>query len=52
MEESARISRGKLHNLVDYDLNQLDLLVIPGGAGCITSLSDFGEKFEKNDGSP
>ena len=47
MEEAARISRGKLHNLVDYDLKQLDLLVIPGGAGCITSLSDFGEKFEK-----
>lgn len=47
MEESARISRGKLFDLAQYDFSLLDMLVIPGGTGCIKNLSDFSEKLKE-----
>ena len=46
LEESARIARGKISSLKDNDFSDLDMLVIPGGAGCITNLSDFAKKGE------
>lgn len=44
IEESARISRGNIYALSNYDSSQLDAVVMPGGGGCISSFSDFAEK--------
>ncbi|GAB4225016.1 MAG: isoprenoid biosynthesis glyoxalase ElbB [Bacteroidales bacterium] len=42
--ESARIARGKIKNLKEYDPGQFDGLVFPGGFGAAKNLSDFAFK--------
>lgn len=44
LTESARISRGHVEDLENFDYSSLDLLVIPGGFGCALNLSDYGLK--------
>ena len=44
LEESARIARGNIKDIRDVSANDLDGLIIPGGSGPITNLSDFAEK--------
>jgi len=39
--ESARIARGKIKSLNEYDPTQFDCLVIPGGYGVAKNLSSF-----------
>lgn len=45
LEESARISRGKIEELEKIDVNQHDALILPGGFGVPTS-------FGSNIGNP
>ena len=42
--ESARIARGQIKNLADYDPNNFDALVFPGGFGAAKNLCDFAFK--------
>lgn len=42
--ESARIARGKIKDLKNYDPNNFDALVIPGGFGVAKNLCDFAFK--------
>jgi len=42
--EAARIARGEVRNLVDFDAEELDALVIPGGFGSAKNLSDYAFK--------
>ena len=42
--ESARIARGKIKDLKDYDPNNFDALIFPGGFGAAKNLSDFAFK--------
>ncbi|MGL5951569.1 MULTISPECIES: isoprenoid biosynthesis glyoxalase ElbB [Providencia] len=44
MEESARISRGKIAPLSSADANKLDALIIPGGFGVAKNLCNFAVK--------
>ncbi len=44
MEESARISRGKIAPLSSADASKLDALIIPGGFGAAKNLCDFAVK--------
>jgi enhancing lycopene biosynthesis protein 2 len=39
--ESARIARGKIKDLKDYDANNYDALIIPGGFGAAKNLCNF-----------
>ena len=39
--ESARIARGKIHDLKEYDANNYDALIFPGGFGAAKNLSTF-----------
>jgi enhancing lycopene biosynthesis protein 2 len=39
--ESARIARGKIKDLKDYDPNNYDALILPGGFGAAKNLCDF-----------
>jgi enhancing lycopene biosynthesis protein 2 len=39
--ESARIARGDVNDLADYDPSDYDALVFPGGSGGAKNLSDF-----------
>ena len=39
--ESARIARGQIKNLADYDPNNFDALVFPGGFGAAKNLCNF-----------
>lgn len=39
--ESARIARGKIRDLATVKMDELDALVLPGGYGAATNLSDF-----------
>lgn len=39
--ESARIARGKVRQMSDYNPADFDVLVIPGGAGAVKNLSTF-----------
>ncbi len=41
MQESARIARGRISPLSKLDVNEFDILVIPGGYGVAKNLSDF-----------
>ena len=41
LEESARIARGKIQNLNNFDISLIDGLVIPGGFGVALNLSNF-----------
>lgn len=42
--ESARISRGNIHDLQDIDVNKFDGLAIPGGYGAALHLCDWAAK--------
>lgn len=44
MEESARITRGKISPLSLADASKLDALIIPGGFGVAKNLCDFAVK--------
>lgn len=44
--ESARIARGNIKNLKNYDPNNFDALIFPGGYGAAKNLSDFAFKGE------
>nr|WP_282554166.1 isoprenoid biosynthesis glyoxalase ElbB [Providencia rettgeri] len=44
MEESARITRGKISPLSSADASKLDALIIPGGFGVAKNLCDFAVK--------
>jgi enhancing lycopene biosynthesis protein 2 len=39
--ESARIARGKIKDITEYDPNNYDALIFPGGFGAAKNLSDF-----------
>lgn len=50
--ESARIARGKILDLEDFDAADFDALVFPGGFGVAQTLSSFafdGENYEVSD---
>lgn len=42
--ESARIARGKIKDLKDYDPNNYDAMIFPGGFGAAKNLCDFAFK--------
>jgi enhancing lycopene biosynthesis protein 2 len=42
--ESARIARGKIKDIRDYEANNFDALIFPGGFGVAKNLSDFAFK--------
>jgi enhancing lycopene biosynthesis protein 2 len=42
--ESARIARGKIKDLKDYEANNFDALIFPGGFGVAKNLCDFAFK--------
>lgn len=42
--ESARIARGKIKNINEVQVAELDALVLPGGFGAALNLCDFGLK--------
>jgi enhancing lycopene biosynthesis protein 2 len=44
--ESARIARGNIRDLKEYDPNNFDALILPGGFGAAKNLSDFAFKGE------
>ena len=44
--ESARIARGKIKDLKDYEANNFDALIFPGGFGAAKNLCDFAFKGE------
>lgn len=49
--ESARIARGEISPLSEYNANDFDALLIPGGFGAVLNLSNFaikGEDMEVN----
>ena len=39
--ESARIARGKIRNLKDFNPAEFDALLFPGGSGAVKNLSDY-----------
>jgi enhancing lycopene biosynthesis protein 2 len=43
-DESARISRGNLHELGSINADELDALILPGGFGAAKNLCDFAFK--------
>ena len=43
-DESARISRGNLHELSSVNADELDALILPGGFGAAKNLCDFAFK--------
>jgi enhancing lycopene biosynthesis protein 2 len=44
LTESARIARGTIHALEDFDAGQFDVLFFPGGFGAAKNLSDYAFK--------
>ena len=42
--ESARIARGNIKNLKDVKASDIDALIMPGGLGAASNLSDFAAK--------
>ncbi|HBG70024.1 MAG: isoprenoid biosynthesis protein ElbB [Bacteroidetes bacterium GWF2_43_63] len=42
--ESARIARGKIRNLKDFNPAEFDALLFPGGSGAVRNLSDYAFK--------
>ena len=45
--EAARISRGKIQSLNELQVSDFDALILPGGFGAATNLSDIALKQEK-----
>lgn len=39
--ESARIARGEIKNLEEFDANEYDAILLPGGSGAITNLCSY-----------
>jgi len=39
--ESARIARGNIQNLTDFEASAFDALLFPGGSGAVKNLSDY-----------
>lgn len=46
LEESARIARGKIQDLRQFQAHEFDALIFPGGFGAAKNLSDFADKGE------
>jgi enhancing lycopene biosynthesis protein 2 len=46
MEESARITHGKIEDIKSLKVEDFDILWLPGGYGMVSSFSDIGEKGE------
>ncbi len=46
LKESARISRGKIQNIVDLKVSDFDALILPGGYGAAFNLCDFAKLGE------
>jgi enhancing lycopene biosynthesis protein 2 len=44
--ESARIARGKIHDIGKIKASSLDAVILPGGFGAVKNLSDFAIKGE------
>ncbi len=44
MIEAARIARGKIHELSEFNADDFDALIFPGGFGVAKNLSDFAFK--------
>lgn len=42
--ESARIARGKIRNIMEVKVGELDALIFPGGYGAAKNLCNFAEK--------
>lgn len=42
--ESARIARGNIKNLNEFDVNDFECIVFPGGLGAVTNWCDFAQK--------
>ncbi len=42
--ESARIARGKIRDLADFDASEFDAVILPGGFGAAKNLSDWAFK--------
>lgn len=49
LEESARITRGDIKNVRDVPADEIDALILPGGAGAVKNLSDFAVKGHEAD---
>lgn len=45
--ESARIARGNIRDLAEFNADEVDALVIPGGFGAAKNLSDFAFKGDQ-----
>lgn len=45
--ESARIARGNIRNIAEVKATELDALILPGGYGAATNLSNFGSQGPK-----
>ncbi|MBR1648269.1 MAG: isoprenoid biosynthesis glyoxalase ElbB [Alphaproteobacteria bacterium] len=41
--ESARIARGNIYDLRDFNVIDFDAVIFPGGRGAVSNLCDFGE---------
>lgn len=41
LEESARIARGDIRILKDFDINDYDALILPGGYGALKNFTNF-----------
>lgn len=41
--ESARIARGEILDLADFQADSHDALILPGGLGAVTNLSDYAQ---------
>ena len=44
MVEASRLSRGKMKDIKDIKISDIDAIILPGGAGAIKNLSDFADK--------
>lgn len=42
LEESARIARGKIKNLSDFNTIDFDAIIFPGGSGAVMNLCNYG----------
>lgn len=44
LEEAARIARGKIRDIKEANISELDAAIYPGGMGAALNLSDFAKK--------
>lgn len=50
--EAARIARGKIKDLADFNPNQFDAIIFPGGSGAAKNLCNYAEKGAGCDVNP